>query len=436
MITDASFAIRQVDLLALIGRDVQLRRVASTNGGEWAGPCPFCGGDDRFRVWPQDGDRGRFWCRQCEAAGDAIDYIRKRDNMSFVDACARLGAPVGAGANEPRRATARSRISPPSATWQDRARAFVAECQDALWAGKYTEGLNLLRARGLHDDTIRTARLGLNVQTRYESPSAWGLGDNAKRVWLPRGIVIPWQIGADLWRVNIRRPNGDVRAGEPKYIGPAGCRAGLYGADGLSSERAAIVVEGELDALTVQQCAGDLLTAVATGSTCGGRAAVWVARLSLCPTVLVSFDNDDAGEKAARWWLAVLANAKRWRPYWGDANAMAQDGADVRAWVVHGLGVKPPEPSAGWTDDPRPDLPEDHALWQALLSLAQTQQGDLAAILHGIRCEGARIVETAGGLRIEGDYDDYARDRATWLLPRRDALTRLLTKLQEMQEQN
>ena len=49
MITEA---IRQVDLLALIGRDVQLRRVASTNGGEWAGPCPFCGGHDRFRVWP------------------------------------------------------------------------------------------------------------------------------------------------------------------------------------------------------------------------------------------------------------------------------------------------------------------------------------------------------------------------------------------------
>ena len=49
-----------VDLLAIAERDTALRKVAATNGGEWAGPCPFCGGDDRFRLWPQHpGGRGR-----------------------------------------------------------------------------------------------------------------------------------------------------------------------------------------------------------------------------------------------------------------------------------------------------------------------------------------------------------------------------------------
>ncbi len=328
------------DLLALIGHDVALRRVAATNGGEWAGPCPFCGGRDRFRVWPtpRDGDgRGRFWCRQCETKGDAIDYIRKRDGLGFADACARLGATPAASA--PRPPATHHRLAPPAQSWQDRARAFVAECEGALWDGRHSEGLAWLRRRGLRDDTIRAAGLGLNVRERHERPTDWGLGADHKPIWLPRGIVIPWWITGELWRVNIRRPDGDLKAGAAKYVGPAGCRPGLYGADRLRAGKPAMLVEGEIDALTVQQSAGDLLAVVATGSTGGARGAAWVAQLALCSLVLVAFDNDEAGEKAAAWWLGVLANAKRWRPYWADANAMAQDGADVRAWVDAGLGT-------------------------------------------------------------------------------------------------
>src|SRR5450759_324100 len=77
------------DLLDLIGRDVTLRRVASTNGGEYAGPCPFCGsGDDRFRVWPEE---GRYWCRVCERHGDGIQYLRDRHGLGYREARERLG---------------------------------------------------------------------------------------------------------------------------------------------------------------------------------------------------------------------------------------------------------------------------------------------------------------------------------------------------------
>jgi hypothetical protein len=35
------------------------KKVASTGGGEFAGPCPFCrDGKDRFRVWPEQGEGG------------------------------------------------------------------------------------------------------------------------------------------------------------------------------------------------------------------------------------------------------------------------------------------------------------------------------------------------------------------------------------------
>ncbi len=70
-----------MDLLSLIGHDTPLKKIASTGGGEWTGPCPFCGGRDRFRVQPE---RGRWWCRQCsedDRWGDAIAYLRRRDGI-------------------------------------------------------------------------------------------------------------------------------------------------------------------------------------------------------------------------------------------------------------------------------------------------------------------------------------------------------------------
>jgi hypothetical protein len=42
-----------MNILDLAEKHVDLKRVASTKGGEYAGPCPGCGGDDRFRVCRQ-----------------------------------------------------------------------------------------------------------------------------------------------------------------------------------------------------------------------------------------------------------------------------------------------------------------------------------------------------------------------------------------------
>jgi hypothetical protein len=45
-------------------------------GKEHHGPCPLCGGDDRFCVWPA---RGRAWCRQCNTSGDALAWSMRLD---------------------------------------------------------------------------------------------------------------------------------------------------------------------------------------------------------------------------------------------------------------------------------------------------------------------------------------------------------------------
>lgn len=335
------------DLLALISTDVVLKRKASTDGGEWAGACPFCGGEDRFRVWPNPArGKAHYWCRQCGKRGDAIQYLRDMHGLSFAEACERLGHPGKSRKIHAEPAPKHPEgCNPPEPEWQDRGRAFVAECQRDLWRNVGRRALAWLTdRRGLTVETIRAAGLGYNDADRHDTREAWGL-DPGKRVWLPRGVVIPWEIGGDLWRVNIRRPTG-----QPKYIGPAGSGPGLYNADALTPGRPAMLLEGELDALTVNQEAGELVTPVATGSTGGARRTRWLARLALASTVLVAYDADrnGSGDKAAVYWLEVLPNAKRWRPLWQDANAMSQDGADLRAWVAAAL----PLPETEVTEPP------------------------------------------------------------------------------------
>lgn len=61
--------------------------------GEYSGPCPTCGGDDRFIVWPDEGgeERGRYYCRGCRDSDDAIGFLQKHRGYSYPDACKALG---------------------------------------------------------------------------------------------------------------------------------------------------------------------------------------------------------------------------------------------------------------------------------------------------------------------------------------------------------
>lgn len=349
-----------IDLLALIGADTPLQRAGATNGGEFAGPCPVCGGEDRFRVWPQPAQGNpRYWCRQCGACGDAVDYLRWREpGLSFREACARLGIlNVGDGTRSAARWSRETvRVAAPrpaartwpaltSEVWQQRAQAFAARCQAALWEASNRPALDYLRARGLTDATIEWAGLGFNRTSLSEPRAAWGLdeaGAGDKPVWAPPGIVIPWWIGGRLWRVNVRRlkvARGKALPydGENKYMQPAGCAPGLYNVDALRAGAAVVMVEGEFCALSLLQAAGDLAVPVATGSVSGARRPRWLGKLALAGRVLLAFDDDAPGARAAVWWAARLPEACRLVPARHDVNAMLAAGDDLRAWAAAAL---------------------------------------------------------------------------------------------------
>ena len=290
------------DLLQLIGRDTALKRTSACQGGEYSGPCPICRrGTDRFKVWPQ---QGKWAClgpsagrSGCDRGGDAIQYLRERDGLSYQEACARLGEGGGreaGGFNAEAHPTARSRrvregregregrgesasslhgqslLLLPNPAWQARARQWAQRSAEQLWKPQGAAALAWLHARGLHDPVLRRFLIGYNAEDVHEPHALWGLTPpqtakgGPRSIWLPRGITIPWFAGGALWRLNVRRPLSakQIARGAAKYIGPAGFGNALYNADSLApaargNRQPCVLVEGEFDALTVIQACAD-----------------------------------------------------------------------------------------------------------------------------------------------------------------------------------
>lgn len=330
------------DLLTLIGCMKNLKKVAGSRGGEWAGPCPQCGGRDRFHVLPNLPEGGRWFCRQCSPRwGDAASYLQWRDGLSYPEACRVLG--LQSNASPPQSLTRKAvplvaaerawgALTDPG--WQSGADAFVNECIHTLANSRGHDARTYLHNRGLTDAVISDFKLGFNDRDRNV---AWG----RVNVWLPRGIVIPWHLEQQYWRIKIRVET--PASPEKRYVQALGGANGLYLSDGIRPGAVIVLVEGELDALSVQVGAGDVIARnrvwpVATGSTEGSRSKRWVARLALADQVLLAFDDDKAGTSASSFWLKILGRkAQRLKPLCHDVNDMLTQGDDVCAWIRDAL---------------------------------------------------------------------------------------------------
>lgn len=330
-----------IELVSLIERygNTRLQRVARhhRDGDEYAGPCPFCGGTDRFHVWPE-AERPHYNCvRGCNRNGDAIQFLVDHEGMTFVEACHELDIDVEE-AIEVRKYPHSTHDAPPAA-WQERAKEFSEYCRQYLLK-KAPTALAWLHDRGLTDETIWLAELGYCPALYTDELENWGLSslDTTKdKIRIPEGITLPWYHGGDLWKLAVRRLN--PAEDQKKYGQVVGSSEGLYGADKVESGKPVMIVEGEFDALSVQQVAGDLVLCVATGSTTRGYTPRWVQLLQQCPTILQSFDSDAEGDEWAHRWLHTFPQAMRWQPWQHDTNDMLTKGEDIRGWVQIGLHI-------------------------------------------------------------------------------------------------
>jgi DNA primase len=294
--------------------------------------CPFHHDHDpSFQV---DTRRGTWKCWPCDLGGDAPALVMQLNGVTFPEAVRIVAELSGIVAAERRPASPRPRpprpapalaaskpASPPpersSGLPLDEASSLVTEAAGRLWTPEGTEALAYLHGRGLTDETIRAARLGVvksvSIPTRE--------GDRCYRAC---GVVVPWLDGNCLCLVKLRQPEGSKG---PKYVEAYRDRPTIYpGTDAIEPGRPLVIVEGELDALLLGQELRDLAAVVTLGSASSRPDPATLVDLMPAAPWFLALDGDEAGDKAAATWPA---RAVRVRPPEGlkDWTELGQSGS-------------------------------------------------------------------------------------------------------------
>ena len=387
---------------------IVLHKASGKDGGEYHGPCPGCGGTDRFHVWMEQNDgEGSFWCRQCGKSGDGIQYLMDFHGKTYREACAALDkeakstprplAPAHQGQRtkpswEPKA------VDSPVDKWREKAENFVSYCHDALL--KSPEQVRYLEGRGLSLETIAQARLGWNVESRWRPREAWGLpavtkeNGKSKKLWMPVGLVIPWFDGSGaVIRVRVRLAEPREQNMPKYYMLPGSSSAPMF----LGPERDAFVlIESELDGLLVFQAAGDIIGVCALGSASNRPDISMAAVLQKALCILNSLDFDQAGSKEQDFWSANFPQTARWPvPKGKDPGEAIQAGVNLREWILSGLpprwrikaGIKKEVPARKPEEKPKeaPEEPSEMELGAPteILGGLASKIRELAAMMQG-----------------------------------------------------
>ncbi len=341
----------RANLVELAGRDTRLTKVSGTNGGEYAGPCPKCGGQDRLHV-----KASGFWmCRQCQKKWqDVIAYLEWARGLDFRGAVAYLGGELQPGAAPKvlksviKQPLQRPPQELPGPEWQEKGAAFVS------WAEKQLAGnpaaMNYLLWRGLTPETIKAARLGYNPGELKRPAAPWGLTDGPT-LHIPAGWIIPCYTAAGaLAYIKIRQPEG----ASPKYKIITGGHKALYGADRVQGRPDMILTEGEFDSLIAWQYAAGVADVVTLASAQASPAADDIAIMAGARRIWLAYDTDKAGQAGADK-LAALSGRIRRLAWPENAPAMAKDITDLwRAgillspWLIKQLGPQEPAAREKW----------------------------------------------------------------------------------------
>ena len=327
----------------LVEDHITTKRIKSSHEEKYESPCPRCGGKDRFQYWP---DQGKFYCRNCGISGDVIKYLTHLRGMDFVSACKMAGQTPSIGL--PGRSSPLSRYNhslhvyeSPSIKWRSQAEKILHTSINCLGKEQYVNvRQELINARGLTEETIKSGNLGWLPVDVYQERDSWGLPKKLKdnglpvKLWIPAGLVIPCFHNGVIQRIRIRKLRQDD--GSRYYVLPGSSSAPLLLGDNTD---AFIIVESDLDALLLEQEVGDLVGVISLGSANIKPDKETMDLLLKAKRVLVSLDSDSAGAKASwGWWMINLPNAIRWPVIRGKDPAESHlNGLSLRNWVETGL---------------------------------------------------------------------------------------------------
>ena len=312
---------QQADALAVIGDHVTLKRAGKT----WKGLCPFhTEKTPSFNVMP---DEGRWYCYGCSEGGDLIDFLRRIDGLDFVEAVETLARRTGVTLRYEELSARQRKALGEQARMLEVNRAATAWFQQQLLSERGTVARQYLKDRGFGREDAERFQLGF-------APDEWDAlarhltedeGFDRQDVLAVR-LAKPNSRGGllDTFRGRLVFPVKDVR-GEPigfggrvlpaldygdytppKYLNSPEYRLyqktkvlyGLYEArTAIAAAQEVVICEGYTDVMALHQAGFG--NAVAT---CGTAVGPEHFRLlaSRVDRVVLAFDGDEAGQKAAR----------------------------------------------------------------------------------------------------------------------------------------
>lgn len=235
----------------------------------------------------------------------------------------------------------------PGPAWRARAEQFITWAESNLQKSPEAQRC-LEKERGLAPETWRTYRLGYNPSNLYDDPAHWGL--TGKKIWLPRGMVIPsfWQKEPSY--VKIRRPLPGQALGEyigewqaqdglpdVKFGGPRGGVACLFRLELSGHYPILVLTEGEWDTMLLWEYCPDLCDVGTLGGAVAKLDTLDLSLLTRYLAVLVVHDNDKAGEMGREYIAELHACFRRMQsiqPPAHDLTDFWKSGGDVRAWLA------------------------------------------------------------------------------------------------------
>jgi len=312
----------RVDIVDLVSSYVQLK---ASGSGNHQGLCPFH--HEKTPSFNVNQPRQIFHCFGCGVGGNAFSFLMQIENLSFPEAVRKLGEQAGITVEE-------EDISPEQQQRQKDRETFLAinekACQwfvDQLHSSAGAETRAYLARRGFDMETADIHRLGFAPDsweglTRYLVAAGFHMSA-IRQLGLSR-ISQKGRSDYDLFRGRLMFPITDryghivafggriLGDGEPKYLNspesPVYHKSrelyGLYvGRDAIRRSGEVIVVEGYFDQLAL--FAAGVQNVVAT---CGTALTEDHGRLlkRYAPKIILLFDQDKAGQKAAERAMDVL----------------------------------------------------------------------------------------------------------------------------------
>jgi DNA primase len=309
----------KTDIVSVVGERVRLTK----KGGRWLGLCPFH--SEKSPSFNVDPDKGLYYCFGCQKGGSAVQFLMDLEKLSFPEAMEELAKKAGIALEVEEAPSDEERERRALLELYERLRGTFHWLLTENAAGALAR--ERLRARGLPDSIVEDFCLGYApADRRWMFHFLTGKGyspDFLARSGLFAGSSHDYPIFADRLMFPITDAKARVIAfggrllqGEgPKYINSPETQLFKKQDNLFALERAlptikkqgeALICEGYMDALSFHAAGvGKAVAPLGTAFTSSQARLLkrWADRVLLC------FDSDEAGMKAAERGCAIAAAA-------------------------------------------------------------------------------------------------------------------------------